>query len=177
MRFLSKLAWFVGVLLVGGIGVGCAGGQAEPRVGEATAPPTEEEAEDLAEARTVPTEPGEEEAEEEEPAPESSVEPGFRPGMTVEEAIAAVPQSAQRVNIEQEALAAPLMRTELYEPCKISGTQSFKLRVAVWDGRAVGVDVTTKPVDEQLAGCLREQVTSVTWPDKVKSLNTVEFSY
>ncbi|NLE88189.1 MAG: hypothetical protein GX607_17540 [Myxococcales bacterium] len=173
MREWSQVAWIVGVLLVGCVG----GGGAVTSGNEATEPRAEEELEDLPEASTVPREDASDETEEVAPAPEAAVEPDFRPGMSVDEAIAAVPQSAQRVNIEQEALAAPLMRTELYEPCEVRGNQSFQLRVAVWEGRAVGVDVATKPQNEKLAGCLREQVSSVTWPDKVKSLNTVEFSY
>ncbi len=173
MREWSQVAWIVGALLVG-----CVGGQGAARSGEeAKEPSVVEDLEDLPKASAVPREEDGAEGVEVTPASDSAVEPDFHPGMTVEEAIAAVPQSAQRVNIEQEALAAPLMRTELYEPCEVRGNQGFQLRVAVWHGRAVGVDVATKPENEKLAGCLREQVSSVTWPDKVKSLNTVEFSY
>lgn len=163
----NKLGWVVGVLLVG-----CGAGTPE-----AQTPPTDvEERDEVVEAPVADEEPSasEEEAKE---TPPPAVEPEFRPGMSVEEAIAAVPQSAQRVNIEQDVLAEPLMRTELYEPCKVSGAQRFKLRVTVWDGRAVGIDVSTQPKNEKLEACLREQVESVTWRDKVKSLNTVEFSY
>lgn len=164
----DKLGWVVGVLLVG-----CGGGAPEAQ----SAPTgTEEESSEAAVPPAVEEEQTEPE-EEAEAAPPPAVEPEFRPGMSVEEAISAVPQSAQRVNIEQEVLAAPLMRMELYEPCKVSGSQKFKLRVAVWDGRAVGIDVSSQPKNEQLDACLRQQIEGVTWADKVKSLNTVEFSY
>lgn len=118
----------------------------------------------------------------EEPAPEPvverpSVEPEFRPGMSVREAIDAVPQSADRINIDQETLAEPLLRMELYEPCALRPNQRFRVHVAVWNGQAVGVDVTTTPNHPQAADCIRKQVESVAWVDKVKSLNTVEFSY
>lgn len=167
----KKLGWILGVSLAA-----CAGGTPEPE----TAPEwtEEEESEELSEVPSAPRdEDGTDPEEETEAAPAPAAEPEFRAGMSVNEAIAAVPQSTQRVNIEQDALAAPLLRTELYEPCGISGSQRFKLRVAIWDGRAVGVDVTTQPKNDKLDACLREQVASVTWADKVKSLNTVEFSY
>jgi hypothetical protein len=165
----------VGVFVCGIAASACGGSTPVPEE-PATPPPTEEEVEGLPEARSVPEE------EDAEPAPTEpkaapAEEPAFREGMSVDEAIAAVPQSAQRVNIEQDALAAPLMRPELYEPCALKGNQRFKVRVAVWNGRAVGLDLDTQPKNQKVEECLRQQVASVTWPDKVKSLNTVEFSY
>jgi hypothetical protein len=107
----------------------------------------------------------------------SAREPQFTAGMSVNEATNAVPDSLQRVNIEQEALAAPLMEPELYEPCALQGHHHFKVRVAVWDGRAVGLDVSTQPNDQKLETCLKQQLSSVEWKDKAKSINTVEYSY
>lgn len=104
-------------------------------------------------------------------------EPKFTPGMSVVEATNAVPTGGQRLDIEQEALAAPLMQSELYEPCGLQGHHHFKVKVAVWDGRAVGLDVTTQPNDTKLESCLRQQLSGVEWKDKAKSLNTVEYSY
>ncbi len=108
---------------------------------------------------------------------ESSTAPEFRPGMSVAEATNAVPDSVERLNIEQEALAAPLMDPELYEPCGLAGHHHFTLRVAVWDGRAVGLDISTQPNDEKLESCLRQQISDVEWKEKAKSINTVEYSY
>lgn len=105
------------------------------------------------------------------------ISPQFTPGMSVVEATNAVPDSAQRLNIEQEALAAPLMDPGLYEPCALAGHHHFKVRVAVWDGRAVGLDVSTQPSDSKLESCLRQQLSNVEWKDKAKSINTVEYSY
>lgn len=104
-------------------------------------------------------------------------EPEFKEGMSVEEAIAAVPQGAPRENVEQEALSQPLLDSKVYAPCKPKPNAHFKLKVAVWDGRAVGIDVTTQPENEQLAQCVKQQVSQLSWKDKVKSLNVVEFSY
>jgi hypothetical protein len=104
-------------------------------------------------------------------------EPKFTPGMSVVDATNAVPVGGQRLDIEQEALAAPLMQPELYEPCGLQGHHHFKVKVAVWDGRAVGLDVTTQPNDTKLESCLRQQLSGVEWKDKAKSLNTVEYNY
>lgn len=150
--------------------VACGGAKSEPE-----APPPSE-------TNTTPVEPSPppaaetEPTTEEKPAEAAAAEPAFRPGMSVNEAIDAVPQSADRINIEQEALAAPLMNADLYAPC-VKGHEHFSLRVAIWDGRAVGVDVSTTPKNDKAAACIREQVEKLSWPDKAKSLNTVSFNY
>jgi hypothetical protein len=104
-------------------------------------------------------------------------DPEFRAGMSVNEAINAVPTGTERVNLDQEALEAPIVRAELYEPCKLTPSQHFKVRVAIWDGRAVGLDIETTPKNDKFAACLREQIESVRWQAKAKSLNTVEYAY
>jgi hypothetical protein len=120
--------------------------------------------------------PAEEEAEGEAEKP-AVAEPDFKDGMSVEEAINAVPQGTERENVEQETLARPLTEPTLYAPCKPAANAHFKLKVAVWDGRAVGIDIETKPKNDKLAECVKQQVSQVQWREKVKSLNTVEFSY
>jgi hypothetical protein len=109
-------------------------------------------------------------------APGKPAEPAFSDNMSVDEAINAVPPDAERLNIEQERLAEPLQQPELYEPCKL-GSGHFRARVAVWNGRAVGVDVETQPKSPALAKCIDSQIRQVKWSDKVRSLNTVEYSY
>jgi hypothetical protein len=99
--------------------------------------------------------------------------PAFPDNASVAQAITAVPKGTQRSNIDPETLGEPLNKPELYAPCK-AGTQHFKLKVAVWNGKAVGIDVTT--TNKALAECVKKQIQSVEWKDKVKSLNTVEFS-
>lgn len=151
--------------------VGCGGAAPEPTT--AKAPP-----EPLTAAPAPEPEPPKEEpvaeappAPEEEPPPAS--DPPFTEGMTVEQAIAAVPQGTQRTNLDAERLGKPLQDFSIYEPCKPTERDKVKIRVAVWKGRAVGVDVTSK--NKKLADCVRAQVWKVTWPDKVPSLNTVDF--
>lgn len=109
-----------------------------------------------------------------EPAP--AKEPEFKDGMSVNEAINAVPMDTPTTNLEPEVLAKPISDANLYEPCKV-GTAKFKLKVAVWDGRAVGVDATTTPKNDKLAECIKAAVRQVSWPDKVRSLNTVEYQF
>jgi hypothetical protein len=87
--------------------------------------------------------------------------------------MAAIPRGTQRSNIDQDALGAPLQNVSLYDPCKPGG-QHFKVRVAVWNGHAVGIDIKTP--NKKLGECVKKQLRTVTWPDKVRSLNTVEFS-
>lgn len=96
--------------------------------------------------------------------------------MSVDEAIRAVPSGWERRNMDQETLGKPLQNVAVYEPCK-PGSARVKLRVAVWNGKAVGVDVTTTPKNEKLADCIKSKVRELTWDKKVKSLNTIEYQF
>jgi hypothetical protein len=107
-------------------------------------------------------------------AKKSDGDPTFPENASVDQATAAVPKGTARANIDPDRLAEPLQQQSVYEPCKV-GSQHFKVRVAVWGGQAVGVDVTTS--NKKLAECVDKQVRAIKWPDKVKSLNTVEFSF
>lgn len=103
----------------------------------------------------------------------AGADPEFPEHASVSQAIAAIPRGTERANIEPDKLSEPLQNAELYEPCKL-GSQHFKVKVAVWGGKAVGVDVVTS--NKTLAECIDRQIRSVEWRDKVKSLNTVEYS-
>lgn len=105
---------------------------------------------------------------------DAKAEPQFTENMSVEEAIRAVPPGIERRNIDQETLAKPLQDVALYESCK-AGSARFKIRVAVWDGKAVGIDVTATPKNDKLAACIKGKLAEVTWEKKVKSLNTIEY--
>lgn len=171
-----------GALLCGAwLCVGCAGGQTSPDTAEAEPEPwqaVEQDPSDLAEPSAA-SDDSASSSQDTETADASGdgVTPEFRPGMSVNEATNAVPPNVERLNIEQERLAEPLMDPKLYEPCSLQGHHHFTVKVAVWDGKAVGLDVSTKPNDEKLAACLRQQIQDVEWEDKAKSLNTVEYSY
>ena len=104
------------------------------------------------------------------------VEPQFVDGMSVADAIKAVPVGAERANIDQETLSKPIQDFAVYEPCK-PGTAKVKMNIAVWDGKAVGIDITTTPKNEKLGACIKDRIKGLTWQAKVKSLNTVEYSF
>ncbi|MEZ4220175.1 MAG: hypothetical protein R3B13_04535 [Polyangiaceae bacterium] len=161
--------WVIGLLL--GFAVGC-GGSAPPPDVPAAEPAPEPAAPKVAEPEETP----ESVAESGETAA-AGAEPEFRDGMSVDEAINAVPQGSERANIDQEALGKPISDMSLYEPCNAKETEHVRMRIAVWDGRAVGIDLTVTPKNERLAECVKEQLRKVTWRDKEKSLNTVEFAF
>jgi hypothetical protein len=143
-------------------------------------PPPEEPTTTVEEPSTPPPAeaPKPDEAAEEKPAekPAAVAEPEFKEGGSVDDAIKAIPQGTARLNIETEELSKPLMDPKLYEPCKL-GTAHFKVKVAVWDGKAVGIDLTTTPNNPKLGDCIKGRIREVTWKDKVKSLNTVEYQF
>ncbi len=105
------------------------------------------------------------------PAP---IEPKFTEGMTVDQAMKAIPQGMSRENIDEETLGMPLRDVTLYEPCKL-GAKHVKLRVAVWNGKAVGLDVTVTPKHDKTAQCIRDQINKLEWKDKARSLNVIEY--
>ena len=155
------------------LAAGCGGSTPPPEEPANTAdstaetPPPEEPKSDA--------EPKEDEAPKEKPGA-NVPEPEFKENGSVDDAIKAVPQGTPRLNIETEALSKPLMDGKLYEPCKI-GSAHFKVRVAVWNGKAVGIDLTTTPNNPKLADCIKGRIREITWDDKVKSLNTVEYQF
>jgi len=114
------------------------------------------------------------EPEPQKPAKEEVVEPTFTADMSVDDAIKAA-QSTERLNVDQETLSKPLEDSALYEPCK-PGATHFTLRVAVWRGKAVAIDLSTTPKNPKLAECLKGRIRELTWAAKVPSLNTVEYS-
>ena len=105
---------------------------------------------------------------------EEVAEPNFTPDMSVEQAIDAA-KSTERMNVDQETMSKPLQDEALYAPCK-AGTAHFTFRVAVWRGKAVAIDLNTTPKNPKLAECLKGRIRELTWPAKVPSLNTVEYS-
>jgi hypothetical protein len=132
-----------------------------------TAPPPAKSADPAAEAPKEEPKPAEKPA-----APE----PQFTEGMSVADAVKAVPVGAERANIDQETLSEPIKEFSVYEPCK-PGAAHIKLKIAVWDSKAVGIDVTSTPKNDKLVACVKEQIKKLTWKAHVKSLNTVEYSF
>lgn len=159
---------------------GCGGSAPEPKdATDEAAPKTESKEEPKAESSdegdTTPTTEKKEESEDSKKSEATSgSDPTFPEGASVDQAMAAVPKGTARANIDQDRLAEPLQQQSVFAPCKV-GAQHFKVRVAVWAGQAVGVDVTT--ANKKLAECIDKQVRGISWPDKVRSLNTVEYSF
>jgi hypothetical protein len=165
---------FLGSGLLALVVLACGGAQPPPadvsseepaEVSPAEAPPADAES---AESESAADEPKAEAA--------PPKEPEFKENGTVDEAISAVPVASARLNIDQETLGKPLQDPALYEPCK-PGNARFKFRVAVWDGKAVGLDMTSTPKNPKLEECIKARIRELTWRDKVRALNTVEYSF
>jgi hypothetical protein len=100
----------------------------------------------------------------------------FPPHATVDQAIKAVPQGTPRINMADDALRAPLLELKRYDKCKIPRSTKVTMTVAVYDGAAVGLDLTTKPKNAKMEECIDEVVRGMTWT-KVPSLNTVNVNF
>jgi hypothetical protein len=105
--------------------LGCGGGTPPAEAPEETAETAAPFEESEVRSEAPPSEDAEETAESKEVAT-----PDFPENASVEQAIAAVPQGAERVNVDPDELGQPLQDPDLYEPCKL-GSNHFTMRVAV----------------------------------------------
>ncbi len=78
--------------------------------------------------------------------------------------------------MSNDTLQTPLLDLKRYDKCKVPNSTKVTLSVAVYDGVAVGVDVTTKPKNAKIEGCLDSVVRGMTW-DKVPSLNQANVNF
>jgi len=102
-------------------------------------------------------------------------EPVFTEGMTVEQAIGAVPSHYDYIGLDQDVLAKPLTQIETYKECNVKQSDKFTVRIAVWDGKVVGADV--KSPNQALQQCIDRVVRQLEYKDKVESINTVEYTF
>lgn len=167
MRELAAFS-IVGIFLVA-----CGGSEPPPQAPDAEAPAADVAPPPAPKPDAVAEEPKEEPKPAEKPA---VAEPVFTDGMSVAEAVKAVPQGAERANIDQETLSKPIQDFAVYEPCN-PGTAKIKMKIAVWDGKAVGIDLTATPKNDKLVTCLKDRIKGLTWQAHVKSLNTVEYAF
>ena len=166
---MRKLAAFP---VLGLFMLACGGSEPPPE-----SPPPPEPVRPSVEATPPPAKSADPAAEAPKPEPKPAApEPQFTDGMSVDDAIKAVPVGAERANIDQETLSKPIQEFSVYEPCK-PGAAHIKMKIAVWDGKAVGLDVTSTPKNDKLVACVKEQLKALTWKAHVKSLNTVEYSF
>ncbi len=114
-------------------------------------------------------------AEESASTPEAKKKPVFTDGMGVEDAISAVPSDYEYIGIDQEVLAKPLTQLDTYKECKVKPSDKFKVRIAVWDGKVVGANVTSS--NKALAQCIDGVVRRIEYKDKVESINAVEYAF
>jgi hypothetical protein len=100
----------------------------------------------------------------------------FPPHATVDQAIRAIPQGQPRTNMADDALRAPLLDLKRYDKCKVPHSTKVTMTVAVYDGAAVGLDISSKPKSAKIEECVDGVVRGMTW-NKVPSLNTVSVSF
>ena len=80
--------------------------------------------------------------------------------MSVNDAIAAVPSHYEYVQIDQEVLAKPLQNLDTFKECKVTQNDHFKVKLAVWDGKVVGADVSAPPAKKE---CIDRVVRATVW--------------
>lgn len=101
--------------------------------------------------------------------------PEFTEGMGVDEAISAVPEDYEYIGLDQDVLAKPLTQLDTYAECKVKQSDKFRVRIAVWDGKVVGANVSSP--NKTLAQCIDGVVRKLEYKDRVEAINTVEYSF
>lgn len=118
-----------------------------------------------------------EEPEEEPKAAPASAKPTFEAGMSVDEATNAAPFAVNAVEVDLAELEKPLMSSGIGSACSIPSSQKYKVKVAVYEGKAVGIDVTTMPASEAKEACIRQQIEGMSWGVQEESINLVELTF
>jgi hypothetical protein len=152
----------------------CGGQQEEPQFPPVEESPAVEEAPDedwdTGERSAEPVNDNAKHNESEEPK-----QPEFKAGMSVNDAIAAVPSHYDYIGLDEDVLAKPLRNLDTYKPCNVTQSHHFTVRIAVWDGDVVGADV--KAPNKTLAECIDQVVRNLKYKEKAESINTVEYSF
>jgi hypothetical protein len=71
-------------------------------------------------------------------------------------------------DLTKAQLAGPLGRVSFISACGAPDDMRVIVQVAVQNGRAVGVTVSTNPPNPSVAGCVAAQVRSLSWPSNPK---------
>jgi hypothetical protein len=98
------------------------------------------------------------------------------PQAGVEAAIKAVPSTIPVGKMSKSALEAPLRDGGRFEHCRIPYGTHGEIAAVVYNGAALGVDVTTKPNDRALNFCIERAVRQITWGREL-AVNKVKVSF
>ncbi len=101
--------------------------------------------------------------------------PGFGVGAedttSYEDALNSVSSNLEKVDQYGHASGSDLTDAQLLIPisqvfptCGVPDNMKVTVKVAVKDGRAVGVSVETNPVDGRIASCIDRHVRKLSWP-------------
>jgi hypothetical protein len=87
--------------------------------------------------------------------------------MSYDEALA-IPEDLGAIKNEKDLsddeVAAPMQSGTYIQACGAPDEMKVTIRVAVRDGHALGVSVTTDPDDQAIAECIDNGVRALTWP-------------
>jgi hypothetical protein len=111
------------------------------------------------------------------PAPKTSVGPraaggatgaGHSTGMSYDEALAE-PEDVMALRGQRELrndeLTAPVKTPTFLNTCGVPESTSVTLKIAVRDGKTLGVTVITEPDDATLAECVDKAIRDISWPE------------
>lgn len=84
--------------------------------------------------------------------------------LTYEAALALPAPAATGPDLTNAELSAPLHDSRFLDACGVPDSMRVTVRVAVMDGRARGVTVTTSPPDPTTARCVDHAIRAKAWP-------------
>jgi hypothetical protein len=106
--------------------------------------------------------------------PHVSVPPHAGPtGPSYESAIAGnvqhlAPGAKEAPDLSDGELAGPLRDGSFLDACGVPSSTKVTVKVAIRNGRSVGISVYATPPSQSIAGCVEEHVRGLQWPSNAK---------
>jgi hypothetical protein len=89
------------------------------------------------------------------------------PHTGVAAALAAVPKGVRTGDLDKNVLEAPLRDRARFERCRVPKTTRVQIDAVIYNGAAVGVDVSSDPPNDALDYCIEEVVRETSFPAQV----------
>jgi hypothetical protein len=78
------------------------------------------------------------------------------------------PGTKEAPDLSDGELAGPLRDGSFLDACGVPGSTKVTVKVAIRNGRSVGISVYATPPSQSIAGCVEEHVRGLQWPSNAK---------
>jgi hypothetical protein len=78
------------------------------------------------------------------------------------------PGTVEAPDLTDAELAGPLRDGSFLDTCGVPGSTHVTVKVAIRNGRSVGISVYSTPPSQSIAGCIEQHVRGLQWPSNAK---------